>query len=112
MFTSEDFENFSEFNYVTRHKLSNILCSAIEVEKLLKNLNVYKSPRPDGLSPRILKECANVLSELLCFFLSTNHYQQVNCCIHKLANFTPLFKKGSKTDRNNYRQICFDIGGV
>lgn len=33
-FTSEDSENFSEFNQVTRHKLSYILCSANEVEKL------------------------------------------------------------------------------
>ena len=33
-FTSEDSENFSELNQVTRHKLSYILCSANEVEKL------------------------------------------------------------------------------
>ena len=35
--------------YVTNSKLSNILCNTKEVEKLLKNLNIYKSPGPDSL---------------------------------------------------------------
>ena len=31
-----------------------------EVEKLLRNLNIYKSPGADCISPRILRECAQV----------------------------------------------------
>ena len=54
VFTSEDCDNFPEFEYVTNCKLSNILCNTKEVEKLLKNLNIYKSPGPDSLPPRIL----------------------------------------------------------
>ena len=38
VFTSEDCDNFPEFEYVTNCKLSNILCNIKEVEKLLKNL--------------------------------------------------------------------------
>ena len=38
VFTSEDCDNFPEFEYVTNCKLSNILCNIKEVEELLKNL--------------------------------------------------------------------------
>ena len=38
VFTSEDCDNFPEFEYVTNSKLSSILCNTKEVEKLLKNL--------------------------------------------------------------------------
>ena len=82
VFTSEDCDNFPEFEYVTNCKLSNILCNTKEVEKLLKNLNIYKSPGPDSLPPRILKECASVLSSPLCFFFnksfSTGKFQSRN----------------------------------
>ena len=64
VFTSEDCDNFPNFHYVVTSKLSNIYCSANEIEKLLKNLNAYKSPGSDGLSPRILRECASDLSHL------------------------------------------------
>ena len=37
VFTSEDCDNFPEFEYVTNSKLSDILCDTKEVEKLLKN---------------------------------------------------------------------------
>ena len=40
VFTSEDCDNFPEFEYVTNCTLSNILCNTKEVEKLLKNLNI------------------------------------------------------------------------
>ena len=103
VFTSEDCDNFPEFEYVTNCKLSNILCNTKEVEKLLKNLNIYKSPGPDSLPPRILKECASVLSSPLCFFFNKSFSTGKLPHLWKLANITPLFKKGSKTDRNK----CF-----
>lgn len=62
---SEDCENFPEFDYIINKKLSNIYCNVNEVEKLLKNLNAYKSPGPDDLPPHILKECAPELSSPL-----------------------------------------------
>ena len=105
VFTSEDCNNFPEFEYVTNCKLSNILCNTKEVEKLLRNLNIYKSPGPDSLPPRILKECASVLSSPLCFFFNKSFSTGKLPHLRKLANITPLFKKGSKTARNNYRQI-------
>ena len=36
--TSEDCDNFPTFDYVVTSRLSNICCSANEIEKLLKNL--------------------------------------------------------------------------
>ena len=47
VFTSEDLDNFPELDYVCETKFSYIQCSIDEVEKLLKNLNVHKSPGPD-----------------------------------------------------------------
>ena len=90
---------------VTNCKLSNILCNTKELENLLKNLNIYKSPGPDSLPPRILKECASVLSSPLCFFFNKSFSTGKLPHLWKLAKITPLFKKGSKTDRYNYRQI-------
>ena len=105
VFTLEDCDNFPKFDYVTNCKLSNILCNTKEVEKLLKNLNIYKSPGPDSLPSRILKECTSVSSSPLCFFFNKSFSTGKLSHLWKLANITPLFKKGSKTDRNNYRQI-------
>ena len=64
-----------------------------------------KSPGPDSLPPRILKECASILSSPLCFFFNKSFSTGKLPHLWKLANITPLFKKGSKTDRNNYRRI-------
>ena len=40
VFTVEDSENFPDLDYITDKKLCNIFCSATEVEKLLRNLNI------------------------------------------------------------------------
>ena len=71
----------------------------------LKNLNIYKSPGPDSLPPRILKECASVLSSPLSVFFNKSFSTGKLPHFWKLANITPLLSKGSKTDRNNYRHI-------
>ena len=65
VFTHEH-KTLPEFDYVLDEKLCNVLCTPSEVGKHLKNLNIHKSPGPDKLLPRILKECALELSTSLC----------------------------------------------
>ena len=104
-FTVEDHENFPDLEYIIDKKLCNIFCSATEVEKLQRNLNIYKSPRPKCISPRTLRECAQMLSSPLTLFLNTSFSQGQRPCIWKSAHITPVVKKGSKNLMENYRQI-------
>ena len=106
VFTVDDHENFPDLDYTTDKKLCNIFCSATGVEKLLRNLNTYKSPGPDCISPLILKECAQVLSSLLALLLNKSLSQGQPPCIYKSAHITPVqTRKGSKNLMENYLQI-------
>ena len=49
-------------NRVVDEKLCDIQCSVEEVEQYLNNINVSKSPGPDSILPRILKECASIIA--------------------------------------------------
>ena len=105
VFTSEDCDDLPNFDYVVTSKPSNIYCSVNEIEKLLKNLNAYKSPGPNSLSPRILRECASALSPSICALINKSFAVGQLPSKWKCADITPLFTKGSKNCRNNYRQI-------
>ena len=63
---------------------------ATEVEKLLRNINIYKSPGPDCISPRILRECSQVLSSPLAWFLNTSFSQVQLPCIWKHSRLTMM----------------------
>ena len=83
---------------------------SIEVEKLSRNLNIYKSPGADYISPCILSECTQVLWSPLALFLNTSFCQGQLPCTWKSAHITPVHKKGNKNHMENYRQIsltCF-----
>ena len=65
-----------------------------EVKKQLGNLRVDLVPGPDNIQPRVLREVAEQVSEMLTDIFnrsleSGHHYWRV-------ANVTPLFKKGSR----------------
>ena len=105
IFTSEGCDNFPNFDYVVTSKLSNIYCSVNKIEKLLKNLNAYKSPGPDSFWPRILRECASALSPSICALINKSFAVGQLPSKWKCADITPLFKKSSKKCRNKYRQI-------
>ena len=95
------------FDYVLDDKLCNVSCTPSEVENHLKNLNIQKSPGPDHLSPRILKECALELSTSLCnLFNKTFHSGSLpsDWEIAHIILIIPVHKKGPK-HKKNYRQI-------
>ena len=72
---------------------------------MLKNLNIYKSPGPDGISPRILKECSEVLSSPLVLLLNTSFFLGQLLTLWKNTNITLVPKKGNRNLRENYCQV-------
>ena len=66
------------------------------VRQILLHLNCHKSMGPDGLHPRVLRELAGVIAELLlaiyqCSWLTGEVPED-----WRLADVTPIFKKGHK----------------
>ena len=94
VFTSEDYGNFPEYSNVVDSKLSTIFCNKNEVSHLLRNLNPHKSPGPDLLSPRVLKECAIEIASPFCLFLNRSFLAGEVPCAWKIANIVPVHKKG------------------
>lgn len=105
VFTVEDQANIPVFDYVTNQKLCSIYCSPEEIKKMLKSLNIYISPGPDGISPRILKECSQVLSSPLALLLNTSFSLGQLPTMWKNANITPVYRKRNRNLRENYREI-------
>lgn len=72
------------------------------VAECLANLNTMKSDGPDGLSPKLLKLSAPVISGPLTKLF--NHC--ITSCVWpsqwKLSNVTPVYKKEDKTFKSNY----------
>jgi hypothetical protein len=86
-------------------ELADITFTKTEVEKELKNLNANKAQGPDGLSTRVLKECATILSEQVNVLFNQSMSTSTLPVEWKTANVVPIHKKGSKTEPSNYRPV-------
>ena len=67
------------------------------------SLDIRKSTRLDGLSPRILKRAAKVTSPTLLEMINIS----INTCNFpdnlKIAKLIPIHKRGAKNDPSNYK---------
>ena len=76
-----------------------------EVENELKMLKSNKATGWDGISPKILKLTAKGLAPSLTSLYNTVIRKGNWPNTWKMGEWTPVFKKGDKTDRGNYRPI-------
>ena len=83
----------------------DLMCSSANVGELLLTLDVNKATGPDGLSARLLREAAPVISDPLSklFNMSLNRGKLPRDW--KCANITPVYKNGGKEYVSNYRPI-------
>lgn len=75
------------------------------VWKRLEDVDPNKSVGPDGVHPRVLKECAEAMSIPLSEIFQRSHIEGCAPRVFKQANVVPIFKKGCKTNPTNYRPI-------
>ena len=108
VYTIDNDNNFDIINtriYDSGNKSTDLIISASDIYNKLSQLNTGKSPGPDQLHPRILYETRDVV--LYPLFLTFNQSFKTGVLPYdwKLAEVTAVHKKGSKTDRSNYRPV-------
>ena len=74
---------------------------------MLNKLKIDKSPGPDKLHNRILFEGRKELQVYLTNICNKSLEQGELPAIRKTAEVAPIFKKGKKSDPNNYRLVSF-----
>ena len=84
---------------------ANELYDKYTVWSRLEKLDVYKSVGPDGIHPRVLKECAMELAVPLTAIYRRSHVDGRAPKLFKQANVVPIFKKGCRATASNYRPI-------
>ena len=76
-----------------------------DVIKEIKNLNTSKASREDDIQTKTIEENSDIFSTFI--YQSFNNMTDV--CIFptslELANITPVYKKGPKNSKENYRPV-------
>ena len=105
-FTQEDVTNIPEAEkWDADSFLDDLVITEDQVKKKLKGLKIDKSPGPDGMYPRILKELSDMIAGPLCILFNKSVLERALPQEWKDGHVTPIFKKGSKSDRANYRPV-------
>ncbi|CAM5075917.1 unnamed protein product [Eretmochelys imbricata] len=86
-------------------ELSQIEVSLEKVLELIEKLNSNKSPGPDGIHPRVLKELKCEIAELLTIVPNLSFKSAAVLNDWKIATVMPIFKKGSRGDPGNCRLV-------
>ena len=76
-----------------------------KVRLLLGKLKLNKSPGPDQIHNKVLFETRNEISNPLTVLLRQSLDFGILPDEWKIANITPIYKKGKKSDPNNYRPV-------
>ena len=86
-------------------KLPQFTVTQDQVLRTLLSIDVHKACGPDGLSGRILSECAHEISvplTIICqLSLSSGRFPR----IWRRSHVIPVHKKGSRQDATNYRPV-------
>ena len=85
--------------------LSNINITEETILKKLKKIKINKSPGPDSIHPRVLREISDEICIPLKIILNISLQTMTLPDDWKHANVTAIFKKGAKTKPQNYRPV-------
>jgi hypothetical protein len=103
-------ENFIDLKNQLNEKLGSLefdinFITPFEVSKIIHHLHANKSTGLDGISPKIIKICKDVISPILANIINLCISQGIFPDIFKFARVIPIHKGSDKDDPSNYRPI-------
>ena len=84
-----------------QYELEDLIIKEEQVVKSLKQLQIDKSPGPDGIHPQFLKNTAESISYPLCKIFNKSINQEMVPDEWKKARISAIFKKGNKKSAAN-----------
>jgi hypothetical protein len=107
VYTEENDEDIPQpvILYNGEHPLDTIECSTDEIRDKIVKLKANKSPGPDGFLPRVIKAVTEELAPHLQMIFNRSLELGMVPEDMKVANVTPIYKKGPKDIPGNYRPI-------
>ena len=89
----------------TTTTLNEVLITEEQMYTTLKSLKVSKSPGPDEIHPRLLRELAKEVAYPLTLLFNKTLDEGKLPTEWKVAEVRPIYKKGSKIQAGNYRPV-------
>ena len=80
--------------------------SVYEILKLSSSIKISKADGPDGISPRVIKECIHYIVNPLCDIFNMSLCTGIVPDKLKIAKIVPLFKKDNPAHFENYRPVA------
>ena len=105
IFTNEPDGEIPEMLPKSKASIHNLVVTEEMVLSKLKEINTNKSCGPDSMHPRILKELSNYIAKPIAAIFNASLQQGTLPHDWKLANISPIYKKGSRNIAENYRPI-------
>ena len=105
VFTQEGEGELPVFERTVHESLDTINISEDKVHRALNSLKAAKSPGPDEIHPRVLKELSEQLAYPLKILFNKTVKEGKIPANWKRAEVRPIFKKGSKQNPGNYRPV-------
>lgn len=87
------------------NELSDIMITEEIIDKLINQLKSSKSQGPDNIHPKFLKETHLAIKQPLKIIFQQSLKEGKLPDMWKVANVTPIYKKGNKRCAENYRPI-------
>ena len=96
----------------TRSKLRNCWITTEKVKRKIKELKPNSAAGPDGIHPKLLKECVNEIAPVLAMIFRKSMDSGEVPEEWRQANFIPIFKVGSKAAPSNTGQFLSHVSAV
>ena len=113
VFTTESVDELPECKNIfygnEEHKLSNYHISSSMVKDKLLKLKLNKAPGVDLVGTNMLVELADEISDTVAELFTKSLTEGEVPPDWKLANVTPIFKKGNKSNVSNYRPVSLTV---
>ena len=90
---------------VNTEEFSTLQSTPAEVKRILSSLPIRKASGNDGISTRLLRECANSISVSLSALFDRSFNECHFPSAWKDALVVPVFKRGDRSNLSNYRPI-------